>query len=611
MLDKLTKDKLPPEYDYTNAEWNINLRSDIYKKKRKTIIISFIFALMVPLSFLTSDLIHDKSEAYLYYIIPLLLLVLQLLYALKSKNSVIVINSTMLIAFIGFFLAVYLPFNRQVSLLILIIFIPFAFYLTEKKQGIIWIGIFFTSVTVSYLLSYYKILPPWKLYFLEYQIAMLVMSILIIFMILLSGKLQSEHHLRNLIKHLIFDETTGLPNKNTMLNSYPENRDFILAIIQIHNFSELSSLFGYEIAEKILLFAAHTLSEIAGRDGYRCFKLLGHEFGLIIPHENNTITKKKVELILNTLWFELHSIKLYEDGKEYCPSYKIGATIVCSNKTEKALSRADIALNMANRFFYNFYIFDEFADDRLKVVQSSYQYSILIDNIKNSFLKIVYQPIVDTVSGEANWYEALMRIRLKDGTYESIHKYLHMARDTGLYNELTKFLLKNVREILINTNIDLSINITLSDITHPGFIEEIISICNDIKNKKNKLILEIIESEELIEIDLCRNFIKTIQELGCKVAIDDFGSGYSNFSTLFSLSIDIVKIDGSLIKSLEHDKNAIIMIESITSFCHKSGKIIVAEYIENYNLYKLAQDFKIHFCQGYYFGQPQDSLHDN
>jgi len=235
-------------------------------------------------------------------------------------------------------------------------------------------------------------------------------------------------------------------------------------------------------------------------------------------------------------------------------------------------------------------------------------YSILLDNIKNGQLKMVYQPVVDTHTGEISWYEALMRVKCEDGSFETVYQYLPLARNTGLYNELTRFMLKSVYAMLLSKDVDISVNINLSDITHPGFMEQIIDICTAIKDRKSSLILEIVESEELVEIDLCRDFIKTVQDLGCRVAIDDFGSGYSNFCTILNLSIDIVKIDGELVKSVESDKNALDMIESITSFCHKSGKLIVAEYIENENLHNIAISYGIHYCQGYYFGKPEDFL---
>jgi EAL domain-containing protein (putative c-di-GMP-specific phosphodiesterase class I) len=253
---------------------------------------------------------------------------------------------------------------------------------------------------------------------------------------------------------------------------------------------------------------------------------------------------------------------------------------------------------------HNVYIYNEDADDRVHIRQTSSLYSILLDNIKNNLLKTVFQPIVDTVTGEVSWYEALLRIQKKDGTYESIFKYLQIARNTGLYNQISRFVLNSAHKIILETGYDVSINITPCDIIHPGFMEEVIRVCEDLKSAKGNLIIEIIECEELIEIDLCRNFMRTVQDMGCRIAVDDFGSGYSNFSTLLHLSIDIVKIDGLLIQSVNNDIHALSMIESIADFCHKAGKAIVAEYIENEFAYNIAIENRIHFCQGYYFGEP-------
>ena len=231
---------------------------------------------------------------------------------------------------------------------------------------------------------------------------------------------------------------------------------------------------------------------------------------------------------------------------------------------------------------------------------------MLLDNIRNNCLKTVYQPVVNTASGDIAWYEALLRVRKRDGSYESVYNYLPIAKNTGLYNQLTRFVLKSACEFIINTGNDVSINITLGDIIHPGFMEEVIRICELIRDKKGNLIIEILESEELIEINLSRRFIQAVQELGCLVAIDDFGSGYSNFSTLLNLPINIVKIDGQLMKSVQSDIHALSMIESIADFCHKAGKKIVAEYIEDEHMHLIALNNNIQFCQGYYFGKPED-----
>ncbi len=596
---------LPIEYKYKQTEWYKKISADTNLNKRRVLIISYISTILFPASFLLIDLSAGEKRYIINYTIPLIILTGILLYILFIKSSELIITLTITIAFAGFFLAAYLPQGRQVGIFIMIVFTPFVFNLTGLVRGAIWSLLFFGAAFLSLILSSHSIIPECKLAFSEYHLLMIVLSMIITFILVFSDQMQNEKHLSNLIKNLIFDSATKLPNKETMIKSFPLNNGFVLGIVRIQNFSAISSIFGYEIGEKILLFVAKTLSSIANRDGYRCYKLLGHEFGIIVNEDSETLSGLGIENFLNLLWFELQSIKLIERDQEFCPAFRIGAAIISPENTADALSRADIALNMAEKFLHNTYIYNEESDDRIHVIKSSELYSTLLDNMKNNHFKVVYQPIVDTVTGDIIWYEALLRVRNKNGSYESIYDYLHVARNTGLYNQLTRFVLQNAHDFIKNTGNDISINITLGDIIHPGFMEEVIRICVDIKNNKGNLIIEILESEELVEIDLSRRFIKTVQDLGCKVAIDDFGSGYSNFSALLNLSIDIVKIDGLLMKSVQSDTNALSMIESIADFCHKAGKVMVAEYIEDEHMHRIALNNNIQFCQGYYFGKPE------
>lgn len=608
MLRKKLLSSLPLEYNYDKSKWYKKISDDIFLNTRKLIIISIIFTSLFPLSFLLIDLFSGETRYILNYTIPLLIFAIILLYEYFFQSTRIIIPLVLTIAFAGFFLAAYLPQSRQVSLFIMIGFVPFAFQISGLVRGIIWSLFFITSVAVTYILSLYNIIPQWNIAFSEYHLLMIFLAVIITFILLSSGALQNEKHLWWLIKHLVFDPSSGLPNKEAMINSFPSDRGFVLAIVRIQNFGELSSIFGYEIAEKIHLFVADTLKKIARRDEYKCFKLLGHEFGILIHDDSEILINRDIADFLNVLWHELRSIKMIERDQEFCPIYRIGAAQISPDNTGDALSRADIALTMADKLMHNVYIYNTDTDDRIRIRQTSSLYSILLDNIKNNLLKTVFQPIVDTVTGEISWYEALLRIQKKDGTYESVFKYLQIARNTGLYNHISRFVLNSAHQIIVETGYDVSINITPGDIIHPGFMEEVIRVCEDLKSKKGSLIIEIIECEELIEIDLCRNFIQTVQSMGCRIAVDDFGSGYSNFSTLLNLSIDIVKIDGMLVKSVKNDPHALSMIESISDFCHKAGKAMVAEYIENDFAHNIALVNRIHFCQGYYFGEPGSLL---
>jgi len=129
-----------------------------------------------------------------------------------------------------------------------------------------------------------------------------------------------------------------------------------------------------------------------------------------------------------------------------------------------------------------------------------------------------------------------------------------------------------------------------------------------IRHKNGRIIFEILESDELVELDKCLWFIEYISRYGFKIAIDDFGTGYSNYCSLINLPIDIVKIDGSLIKRIRYDDNAKILVEGIVHFCEKSNKKTVAEFVEDKDVLDSLSSMGIDFLQGYYLAMPDAIL---
>ncbi|MBP8083812.1 MAG: GGDEF domain-containing protein [Spirochaetes bacterium] len=511
---------------------------------------------------------------------------------------------SMLLAFSVSSLSLFSHSQTLTSLVIFMIFVPFAFFFNGAARGLVYILLYSAFITMIYLFFPDNAFFDQALQFNYKGLNGVIFSLPLVMLLFYSHGSYDEKILKKIMQTVVFDKMLNLPNKNSLMRNLPKNKDFILAIIKIQNFPDISSLFGYKSSEKILQYVAGVLSEMCGRDGYSCYKLMGHEFGVIIPLDEKDKSNEHAKFLLDLMWFELLSYRMDADGMEIYLTYRIGASVNISGDFSRALLKSDLALNMADKLFHNVYVYDEnHVKEKERVMSSGKLYNELFDNIKNASLKTVYQPVADSATGEIKWHEALLRVKTGSG-YSSIYPYLAIAKNTGLYNELTRVVLKSVRNRLLQSDTDISVNITLSDITHPGFMEDVLSICREVENRKGKLIIEIIESEELVEIDICRNFIAKVKEKGGKIAIDDFGSGYSNFCNLLNLSFDIVKIDGSLIRSAELDPNALTMIESISSFCHKSGKQIVAEYVESESLLDIVKKNNIHFAQGYLFGMP-------
>jgi EAL domain-containing protein (putative c-di-GMP-specific phosphodiesterase class I) len=119
---------------------------------------------------------------------------------------------------------------------------------------------------------------------------------------------------------------------------------------------------------------------------------------------------------------------------------------------------------------------------------------------------------------------------------------------------------------------------------------------------------ELLESEEIGSYDRLIYFIRLIKSYGAKLAIDDFGSGYSNYTQLFRLEPDIVKIDGSLIKDIDTNQNSLNIVESILSLTKKSNIKVVAEFVDKEQIHIILQRLGVEYAQGYYYSAPQDLL---
>ncbi|MCK4875427.1 MAG: EAL domain-containing protein, partial [Sulfurimonas sp.] len=129
-------------------------------------------------------------------------------------------------------------------------------------------------------------------------------------------------------------------------------------------------------------------------------------------------------------------------------------------------------------------------------------------------------------------------------------------------------------------------------------------------NVANKIIFEILESEDIENYEEISLFIKEMKKLGCRIAIDDFGSGYSNFEHLLQLNIDYIKIDGTLIKNLDKDKNAQVVVQTIVDFAKRLDILTVAEFVHNEAVHIKVKNLKIDRTQGFFLAEPQDYINN-
>nr|WP_297890535.1 EAL domain-containing protein [Sulfurihydrogenibium sp.] len=119
---------------------------------------------------------------------------------------------------------------------------------------------------------------------------------------------------------------------------------------------------------------------------------------------------------------------------------------------------------------------------------------------------------------------------------------------------------------------------------------------------------EILESEGIENYEDVSGFIKEVKSYGSKIAIDDFGSGYSNFAHMLKLDVDYLKIDSSLIKNIHQDKNSQIIVQTIVGFAKKLGIKTIAEFVHNREVFEKVRELGVDYSQGYYIGEPKPEI---
>ncbi len=150
---------------------------------------------------------------------------------------------------------------------------------------------------------------------------------------------------------------------------------------------------------------------------------------------------------------------------------------------------------------------------------------------------------------------------------------------------------------------------SFKDILNYEFIDYLDNVLEKLKfEDRNRLVFEILESENLSDYDFLEEFVLKYKKLGVKIAIDDFGSGYSNFIRIIRLKPDYLKIDGSLIKNIDKDNNSYEIVKSIIAFSKTLNIKTIAEYVHSEEIFNLLLELDVDEFQGYYFGKPDEDF---
>ncbi len=413
-------------------------------------------------------------------------------------------------------------------------------------------------------------------------------------------KLSKE--LNNKLAYQITHEPlTSLPNRYALLEALNKKQHYGLALINIDGFKEINDFYGHDFGDKVLLALSQLIKQIIKTNPLDLYKMPSDEFAIALskPLSSNELNEifKNISTLMQTHSYNIENISLYV-------TYSIGVCID-DKLSYELLSNADIALKTAKKQNTNLVYYS----DELQA-KKDYQNNILWskklkDAISKNRFKIFYQPIFNAKTHKILKYEALIRMVDEDGSIVAPYIFLPAAKKTRLYPHITKFIIDGIFEKLEQTNYTFSINISILDILNLKTTEYIFSKLASSKHS-NRVIFELLESEGVENYNEVIDFISKIKSYGARVAIDDFGTGYSNFAHIIKLNINILKIDGSLIKNIDTDKNAQTIVTSIVEFSKQLDIEVVAEFVHSKEVLDKCVELGISHLQGFYLAQPQE-----
>ena len=232
---------------------------------------------------------------------------------------------------------------------------------------------------------------------------------------------------------------------------------------------------------------------------------------------------------------------------------------------------------------------------------------------------MAYQPIVDLSNNMVVAEEALARVITEGGHILAATEFIDSARMLQLTHKIDRSVLLQTMQRCVRMlsaggpRMSHFMNISGNLLHHPAVVEELLTTamqtcmsCGDLIGPVKPMVIEVTERELLGDIPTARALLKPFTDFGLRLALDDFGSGYSSFHYLAEFPFSFLKIEGSLIKRLDDPKVRVI-VQGMQRVAEELNLITIAEFVENETIAIIARDIGINWAQGYYFSKPMMS----
>ncbi|RMG37258.1 MAG: EAL domain-containing protein, partial [Gammaproteobacteria bacterium] len=370
------------------------------------------------------------------------------------------------------------------------------------------------------------------------------------------ARARAEEHLAWLADH---DPLTGLFNRRrfqaefnrTLRQSLRHGRGGAILYFDLDDFKAINDLCGHPAGDKLLRDIAVTVQQ-AIRSTDLLARLGGDEFAILVPEckENEAI------ILAEKLLDAVARLEFSFEGQSHPVSCSIGIALFPQHgeDIETLLANADISMYQAKHTGQgHWHLFTREEEYREVLSLRSQWRKRIAEALHDDLFVLHYQPIVDTNARDIAWYEALIRMRDGDDLIYP-DRFIPVAERTGQIREIDRWVIRRaIQQLAAHPALVLSVNLSGKVIDDPDLLGFITSALARHEVKAERLIFEITETQAVENTGAAVDLIRRVTELGCRFALDDFGSGFASYQYLKELPVDLVKIDGTFIRNMAMD----------------------------------------------------------
>ncbi len=409
-----------------------------------------------------------------------------------------------------------------------------------------------------------------------------------------------------------YDELTGLYNKSRLREAVEHalayaSRYEISAgylAIGIDKMAMMNEAYGRETSDAVIVGVAQRLEEcmrstdIIGRVG-------GDIFGVVLANASESGIASAADKILNA--FRQFAVQTPVGAIHITVSVGGAGFPGLIQTAHDVMASAESAMRDAKRLGRNCFAFFEMSDEQR---QRQRDYMVVgeqvVKALQDDRIIFAYQPVVDSSTCETAYYETLIRMIDENGEIVGAGAFVPVAERIGLMRQIDRHTLEMVvADLVAVPDITLALNISSLTASDRSWLRALVSLVKGKPDIAQRLMIEITETASLHDFEDSARFVAAVRDLGCKVALDDFGSGYTSFRHLKSLTVDVVKIDGSFVMNVADNPDNLLFIQTLLNLAEGFGIKTVAECVERVEDAELLKNEGVSYLQGYYYGKPQ------